>query len=160
MKSAILIFALAMGLSVFSFAQTATPVATPVVAVTPAVSANPASVTTPVPVVAAPPQWATDVLVSAESLPVIGPILVKGLMYFGIITTLLTSLVAFLLGFTATLSGTFNAAGLTKFATLLTDFQNGKIMYWLKFITSFNAQKPATPVANVAVQDSSTKAAA
>jgi hypothetical protein len=91
---------------------------------------------------AAPPQWAQDLIVSAGKLPVVGPVVTKGMVYLGIISSILTAGIAFLLSVLAALSGIASLANLTSFATKLTAFRDGKIMYWLKYLSMFNAQKP------------------
>lgn len=93
---------------------------------------------------AAPPAWAQDVMVSAQKLPVIGPIVSKAMLYLGILSAILTSLVAFVLSALAILQKAFSYAGLAKAASAIVAFQNSKFMYYLKFLSSFNAQKPAT----------------
>jgi hypothetical protein len=107
-----------------------------------AIAATPAPQNVSVPEPAAPPQWATDLLMNAARLPVVGPYISKALLYLGILTALLTSLVAFLLGAISLLQGAFNISGLGSFASLLATFKDGKIMYWLKFFSNFNAKKP------------------
>jgi hypothetical protein len=89
----------------------------------------------------APPAWAQEVVVAAEKLPVIGPIVSKILLYLGILGAIATATVGFLLGVLNTLMGVFNLAGLASAATKIAAFRDGKIMYWLKFISMFNAQK-------------------
>lgn len=96
---------------------------------------------------AAPPVWAQDVMVSAQKLPVIGPVVAKAMLYLGILSALLTSLAAFVLSALAILQKAFSYAGLANAATAIVGFQNGKFMYYLKFLSSFNAQKPASPEA-------------
>lgn len=110
------------------------------------VSAQPAAVAIPAAVVvpepAAPPQWATDVLVAASKLPVIGPIVSKGLMYLGILTAILTTLVGAILSILALLLGVFKSGGLVNAVAVIQAFRDGKIMYWLKYFSNFNAKKP------------------
>lgn len=95
---------------------------------------------------AAPPMWAQDVMVSAEKLPVIGPVVTKAVLYFGILSALLTSFAAFVLSALAILQKAFSFAGLAKAASAIVAFQNSKFMYYLKFLSSFNAQKPVQAV--------------
>lgn len=110
------------------------------VTVQPAAVEAPAAVVVPEP--AAPPEWATKILLTASELPIVGPILSKALLYLGIFAALLTSLVGFLLGAIVILQKGFSAAGLAKFAAVLAAFRDGKIMYYLKFLSNFNAKKP------------------
>jgi hypothetical protein len=129
------------------------PVASPIV-ITPAVGASPAMalvpLPTPVPVPvgdvavsapSAPPQWAQDLIMNAQKLPVVGPYVAKGLLYLGILSAILTALVAFLLAAAMALKGVLNFAGLNSFVVLIQAFQDGPVMYWLKYLSMFNAQK-------------------
>lgn len=95
-----------------------------------------------VPEVSAPPSWAQDLMVNAQKLPVIGPIVSKALLWLGIISSILTLIVGFLMAGVQVLMGAFNYAGLTAFVEKLAAFQSGKIMYWLKYLSLFNAKKP------------------
>lgn len=135
-----LIVAMMFGLTAPSWSQTPSPSPIPAVSPTP----TPA-VTTVVPADTAPPQWVQDVLVNSEALPVVGPVITKVLMYTGILATILTSLVAFLLAAIGSLSGIASMTGLTAFAAQLQAFKNGKIMYWITYLSMFNAQKPTAP---------------
>ncbi len=116
---------------------TTTTIAAPMVTPTPA---NPEPVLVAEP--AAPPKWAEDLIVSVQKFPVIGPIVSKALLYAGILSSILTGLVAFLLATLGTLAGAFNLGGLVKVAEAITVFKNGKFMYWLSYLSMFNAKKP------------------
>lgn len=109
-------------------------------------SGTPASSTGAAPVAvaapSAPPQWAQDLIVTAEGLPVVGPFVAKGLLYLGIISAILTTLVGSALAILNTLMGIFNASGLTNLATAIASFRDGKIMYWITFFSMFNAKAP------------------
>lgn len=120
-----------------TFAQTS--LSEPVIV---AVSAPPTMV--PVPEPAAPPQWAQDVLMSAEGLPIVGPLVAKALVYAGILAAILSALVLCLLTILNALSGVLNFSGLATAVLAIQDFKNGKIMYWLKYFSLFNAQKKPT----------------
>lgn len=112
-------------------------------------TAPPAAVSSPVPTVpsvtvaepAAPPEWAQEIIVAAEKLPVIGPVVSKALLWCGILAGILTTLTAALLTVISTLMGVANLSGLVRVATALTAFRDGKVMYWLKFFSMFNAKK-------------------
>lgn len=106
----------------------------------PAVILPPANVSVAAP--AAPPQWAADLIVAISTLPVIGPLVGKAMVYAGILSSILTAIVACMLGVLSTLSGAFNFAGLAGFAAKLELFKNGRIMYWLSYLSMFNAKKP------------------
>lgn len=90
---------------------------------------------------AAPPSWAQDLMISAQKLPVIGPVVSKALLYLGILSSILTLLAGFLLGAIKVLSGVFNYAGLGALAQSISDFENGPFMYYLKYFSLFNANK-------------------
>ncbi len=91
---------------------------------------------------AAPPKWAEDVIVQAEKLPVVGPIVSKVLLYSGILSAILTSLIAFLLTSLYAVSKISQLAGANDLAAKVEEFKNGKVMYWLKYLSMFNAKKP------------------
>lgn len=91
---------------------------------------------------AAPPAWAQTVIVGAQKLPVIGPIVTKALIYLGIISSILTMLAAFLSSALTILAGALNYAGLLSAVQKIADFKNGRFMYYLKYLSMFNAQKP------------------
>lgn len=114
--------------------------AAPVIAVQAAAVQAPAVVVVPEP--AAPPQWATDVLMAASKLPVIGPIVSKGMLYLGILAAILTTLVGAILAILAALGGAFKSTGMDNAAAVIQAFKDGKVMYWLKFFSNFNAKKP------------------
>lgn len=92
---------------------------------------------------AAPPAWAQQLMVTAQKLPVIGPIVSKALLYLGILASVLTMLAGFLIGALQAISGAFSYAGLTNAVAAIGAFQNGKFMYYLKYFSLFNAQKPS-----------------
>jgi hypothetical protein len=91
---------------------------------------------------AAPPAWAEKLIVSLSAVPVVGPILSKALLYAGIVSSSLTAIIAFLLSSIAALGGVLKISGLAEFAAKLEAFKNGKIMYYLKYLSMFNANKP------------------
>lgn len=133
-----------------TFAETPTVTASPVIpaaSVTP-VSTQPVPSTAPTVAVAAPsapPKWAQELIVAAEKLPVVGPWVAKALLWSGILAGILTTLVAAVLAIVQMLMGVANLSGLTTFGNWLTNFQNGQVMYWLKFFSLFNAKKPDDP---------------
>jgi len=113
----------------------------------------PAPIPTPVPVgtppgpavavaePAAPPPWAQELVMAAEKLPVVGPVISKFLLYAGIIGSIMTAVVVCLVGILNTLIGAFNIAKLVQISNALAAFKDGKIMYYLKFFSFFNAKK-------------------
>jgi hypothetical protein len=100
--------------------------------------------TVPVAEPAAPPQWAQSLIVSAQKLPVVGPIVSKAIVYIGILVPVLTALIGAIMAILSALSGIASLSGLLAFGEKVKAFQNGKIMYWLKYLSMFNAQKPET----------------
>ncbi len=89
----------------------------------------------------APPQWAQELMVSAQKLPVVGPVVSKALLLLGIVGSIITMLAGFLMGSISVLKGAFNWAGLAGASAAIVSFQNSKFVYWLKFFSMFNAQK-------------------
>lgn len=163
MKKCVTIFALAAVLFV-SYAPAVHAQTAPVAPVASVPAATP-TVVTPDAVVsvaepAAPPQFAQDIIVAAQKLPVIGPFVAKGLLYLGILSSILTAAIAFLLTVLSALSGIASLANLTSFGSKLVAFRDGKIMYWLKYLSMFNAQKPTVQVAAVSAPAQETKMAA
>jgi hypothetical protein len=145
----------ALVLCLFAVSASAqTSVAAPAVAVAkvaaPSVAPEPA---VPVAEPAAPPKWAQDLLVQAEKLPVVGPIISKALVYAGILVSVLTAIVAFLLTLLSAVSGIAGLSGLAAFASKIQAFKDGKIMYWLKYLSMFNAQKPVVAAAGAPAED-------
>lgn len=154
MRSCILVFLTVLVLSLYSSAQIMTPA--PSASPGTALSGTPQATPTPTPGMiavaepSAPPLWLQDLIVSAQSFPIVGPYLTKVMMYVGVIGSILTALVAFLLTGISILSGIANFSGLAGIATALTNFKNGPIMYWITYFSNFNAKKPQEPVLDVA----------
>lgn len=126
--------------SVYAQELAPAPSASPLVEVTPAPLPSPSMVAVAEPV--APPQWIQDLIVKSESFPVIGGFISKAIVFVGSVTTFLTMGIALLLGLLTTLQGVFNFAGLASLSAKIQSFKNGSLMYWLKYFSHFNAQKP------------------
>jgi len=92
-----------------------------------------------------PPVWLQDAVVSAKSLPWIGPLLVKSLQWLGMIVSILTALFAFLWAVLRSLQVVASASSLVGFAEKLAMMENSKFMYYLKAFSAFNAQKKDKP---------------
>jgi hypothetical protein len=124
-------------------------------------AALPSVPTVAVPEPAAPPQWAIDIMTTAQELPVIGPIVSKALLYLGILSAIVTSLVACLLAILRALSGIASLAGLVSFAAKVQAFKDSKIMYYLTLVSLFNAKKADPKLVDKSVDsgDNSPKAA-
>lgn len=116
-------------------AQAAQPASAPI-----AVAPAPSLIAVPAP--AAPPSWATDLLLQVSKFPVVGPYISKALLYLGILAAILTTLAAAALSILASLKTGFNAAGLDKAAQAVSDFKDSKFMYYLVYFSNFNAKKP------------------
>lgn len=143
MKDRYLIFILSSILCVYAFAQSPSPVTTSIPP-SPASIVLPATAAAPSVSPTAAPQWAQDLLSAAANLPIIGPLVSNAMIYAGIASSILTAIVLFLLTVTSAISGVGSFAGLTSLTSAVQAFQSGPIMYWLKFFSMFNAQKPAT----------------
>ena len=94
-----------------------------------------------------PPTWLQDALLQAKSIPVVGPYIVKGMQWLGVIVSLLTGLFAFLWMALRSLQGLASAAKLQGLAEKLAALENSKAMYYLKAMSAFNAQKNEKPKA-------------
>jgi hypothetical protein len=144
----VLFFVFAFELVLADTAPSPSPVASPVVVAT---TPSPAlALTAADPVVvkdtsAAPPIWMQDVLVSIKKLPMVGPLVVKVLNWLGVLCSILTALAAFVMVVLKALTGVLNVAQLTELSAKVQAFQDGKILYWLKYLSMFNAQKPDAP---------------
>ena len=150
-----------------------TPSATPSIAVSPkaqtpvivdVVKASPAPVTPAAPmsldsgssvqpvviqdVDMAPPTWMQNAFVTIKALPIVGPIVTKALQWLAVITSILTALCACVLLVLKSVAGIAAFSQLTELSDTITKFQNGKVMYWLRYASLFNAPKTvavATP---------------
>lgn len=140
MKPVMLLFFSALMLSIYTFAES--PAAVVVAPSAPSVVAPAPIVNVPVAEPAAPPKWAEQMLVTIQGLPYVGPIVSKILLYAGIVSSILTAFIAFLLTVLSALMGVMNMAGLASFAAKIQLFKDSKFMYWLKYLSMFNAKKP------------------
>jgi hypothetical protein len=137
----------AMCISTFAIGQSPVPGAV-IIAASPAPMAVIAPLPSPSPQMvlvappSAPPQWAQDLISDAGSLPVVGPYVAKALLYAGILAAILTALVLFLLTVLSALSGVLHISGMDNWVAAIQNFKNGKFMYYLKYFSMFNAQKP------------------
>ena len=139
-------------LSLESSAQQTVGVPVPAVSQTTIVEPAPAVVApapvavVPVAAPAAPPAWIQSLLTVVSNLPIIGPYASKAMLYVGMLSLVLTSLVAFLLGLMSTLSAAFGSIpALQSISAWIEEFKDGQFMYWLKYFSNFNAQKPSDP---------------
>lgn len=141
MKSIIFIFAVLLAIEL-AFAQSPSPpkliIPAPAAAVLPTVT----SPTVQVAESAAPPEWVQKLIVTSQGLPVVGPIVTKVILYGGMLASILTLVAGTLMALLKILSGISSLSGLIAFANKVEAFQNGKVMYWLKYLSMFNAKKP------------------
>lgn len=93
-----------------------------------------------------PPEWLQNALISAKSLPVVGPFLVTAMQWLAMIASILTALFAFLWALLKSLESVASMAKLGPLAEKLAALQNSKLMYYLKALSMFNAQKKDKPV--------------
>jgi hypothetical protein len=87
-----------------------------------------------------PPQFLKDVMLKAESIPLIGKPLLSVFKWLGVLSSVLTALVMAFFSITITLSRAFNLVGLVNLATKI-DGVYLKIVPYLKYLSVFNAQK-------------------
>ena len=139
MKLVLIAFMLFSGVAFAQNALVAAPVA-PAAPIAQASQPDPVMVKD---VSVAPPNWMQDVMVSIKSLPMVGPIAVKVLNWLGVLVSILTALSAFMMIAIQALSSVMNVAQLSDLASKIKGFQDGKLMYYLKYLSMFNAQKPA-----------------
>lgn len=152
MKSALLIFTATFLLFFCSIQTLANEAVTAPTAVVQTVPVQTPVETVQVAEPAAPPKWVEQLIMTAQDLPVIGPIVTKAVLYLGIISSILTALIACLLTVLNALSGIASLTGLASFAAKIQVFKNSKIMYWLKYISMFNAKKNANQNAPIEEQ--------
>lgn len=88
-----------------------------------------------------PPEWLVSLLQLLHGMPVVGPYIAKGVQWLGVIVTIITSFTAAIWVSIRALSTVLSVAGLLAFAEKLKAFENGKIMYYLKYFSMFNASK-------------------
>lgn len=92
-----------------------------------------------------PPEWLQDALLQAKNIPFIGPYLVKIMQWLGVIVSIITGLFAFLWAALRSLQVVASAAQLAGLAEKLAAAENSKVMYYLKALSAFNAQKKDKP---------------
>lgn len=141
--SVLLFCFLSLGVSVHGDDAKKVPVVAPAVVAAPA-----ATVVVPTPVAAQnvvevepPATWVVDALKVVQGLPIVGPIVSKVLQWAAVIGTIISALVMFLLISIRALGSVLNLGGLVSAAAALEAFKTGKVMYWLKYFSFFNAKK-------------------
>lgn len=91
-----------------------------------------------------PPTWLNDVMSVMLKLPLIGPLLLQVMQWLGLVASVLTILVTFLIGLLQGLSQILKFAKLADLAAKVLAFQNSPVMFWLKFFSIYNAKKTET----------------
>jgi hypothetical protein len=132
---------------VLVLAQAASP--TPAAAVSQAVNALP---------VWAPPQWVIDILTWVQTLPVVGPYVVKGLSWLTTLCMLATVLATFVMGLLKGLSGSANLVSaipaLAKLSPIADKIDSlyEKVVPYLQYFSMYNSnlanKTPPTPSAS------------
>jgi hypothetical protein len=123
-------------LTALAFAQGPTPLATAASVVIPD-----ASTTVAPTVLETPPEWLVTALSYIYEMPVVGPYAAKAFQWLGVICVILTSFTAAILASIRALSTVLTFSGLILAATKVSEFENSKFVYWLKYFSMFNAKK-------------------
>lgn len=93
-----------------------------------------------------PPSWLETVMGVAMKIPIVGPLLLQVMQWLGLIASVLTVLVTALMGAIQALNVILKWAKLTDLAVKVIAFQNSPIMYWLKYLSIYNAKKEVAQV--------------
>jgi hypothetical protein len=88
-----------------------------------------------------PPVWLESAIEKAESVPVVGPIVVTITKWLGVIAGILTVLVTALLAAIQILSRVLNVAKMTALAARVQAISKSPVIYWLSFFSMYNAKK-------------------
>lgn len=88
-----------------------------------------------------PPTWLQDLLLAVKSLPVVGPYVVEFFKWVGVASVVLTSICAALIASLKVLGAALKLAKLEALAAQVETFQNSKVVFYLKYLSNFNAQK-------------------
>lgn len=88
-----------------------------------------------------PPPWLQDVLLAVKGLPIVGHYVVEALKWIGVLSVLITSICAALIACLKVLGGALKLVKLDALAAKVEAFQNSKIVFYLKYISNFNAHK-------------------
>lgn len=135
-------------LSFLANAEVATASPTPVVAASPAPIASPTPVVVPqqsateaINKVQPPPDWLARAISIGTSLPLVGPYLIEAMKILGVISSILTLLVSFLIAAMKVLVPVLKIAKMDSLAAFMEAFGSSNVMYWLKFFSMYNAKK-------------------
>lgn len=88
-----------------------------------------------------PPEWLVEILNTIQSLPIVGPYLVVILQWLGVVFTIVTTFTLAIITSVRALMTVAKWQQLFTVVAALENFQKGKIMYWLKYFSMFNAKK-------------------
>lgn len=90
-----------------------------------------------------PADWIKTAIVFVYQIPYVGPVVLLIFKWITALLTIVTGLCGFLLISFKALSGVLSTVKLVEWAQAVTDFKdNSKVMYWLKYISAFNAPAP------------------
>jgi hypothetical protein len=90
-----------------------------------------------------PPDWMLDVVIYLNSLPGIGPALKTIFEWIAALSVITTRLCATAILTLRTLAPLLRSTGLIN-AAVLVETHGPKVVYWLKYVSLFNAKKSKT----------------
>lgn len=88
-----------------------------------------------------PPAWLLEVMHKIESVPVIGPVAIDVFKWLGVVAAVMTALVTCLLSITRALVFAGRIQGMAPLMAWAMKLEKGKVMYWLKYFSVYNAKK-------------------
>lgn len=88
-----------------------------------------------------PPEWLQKAVLIVKELPLVGPIVVEILKYLGVLAAILTALTACALAILKSLKLVLKLVKLDSYIAKIEAIENSKVLYYLKFLSNFNAQK-------------------
>ena len=94
----------------------------------------------PVDPIFVPPEWFESFLLMLKSLPTIGPVIVKASQWFGVLVTVTTSLTVAVISLVNGAAAIANKLGKPEISKKIEE-KAAKIIYWLKYVSAFNAPK-------------------
>lgn len=92
------------------------------------------------PEVISPPDWLVGILLFIQSIPAVGPLLVKVSMWAGVVASVMSALSVAVQGVLSGLSGIAGWAGLSDLSEKIKGISD-KILPWLQYLSMFNVQK-------------------
>lgn len=88
-----------------------------------------------------PPSWLQDLMLVIKGLPIVGPYVVEAIKWVGVATVIISALTGAVLTVLKALQGALNLAKLEDIALKVKAIENSKVIFWLKYLSNFNAQK-------------------